>query len=156
METPAPVELLVVDDVPEIGDLFRGVHRRLKTVASRLTVEHDARRAVALVRARRFDVVLSDFRMEGADGIEVLRAARAANPAGRRALVTGYNEVPADLARILDASVDAYVEKPLDVQDTLLLLADLLAGDAARLAPYRAHARAVEAAALRDASRATA
>ena len=142
-------DVLVVDDVPEILDIFRGLVRRVRNVDARLTVEVNSQRALDLASSRPFDLVLSDFRMRQVDGIEVLRAARLRNPEGRRVLMTGYNEVPTSLARVFEAEVDAYVQKPLRSQDLLLLLIDMLQGTPSTLEQCRTHARALEDAALR-------
>ena len=45
-----------------------------------VTTAADGARALALIAASDFDVVVSDIRMPGADGLEVLRAARAHDP----------------------------------------------------------------------------
>lgn len=139
--------VLVVDDVPEICDLFRRIARRIRTHDVQLVTEVNSARAKALLQREPFDLVVSDFRMREVDGIEVLSTARQANPGGRRVLITGYNELPAPLAHIREAEVDAYLQKPLEDQDLVVLLGGLLAGDAALLEETRGHARALEKAA---------
>lgn len=147
-------EVLVVDDVPEILELFQGLVRRIRRSNVHLTTEVNSARALELVAQNAYDVVVSDFRMRQADGIEVLRAARARHPEGRRVLMTGYNEVPASLERIRSAGVDAYIQKPLKSQEILLLLTDFLENDASAIASAREHAREVEAsAAIEEAAR---
>lgn len=143
-------EMLVVDDVPEILEWMAGVSRRVRAFDVGLTAEVSAERALDLARTQRFDVVVTDFRMQGADGLDILTAAHRLHPEGRRVLMTGYNEVPAGLDRIQAAGIDAYVQKPLHSQDVLLLLIDMLRGDAQALAPWRKQARDLEAAAMRD------
>jgi DNA-binding NtrC family response regulator len=138
-------EVLVVDDVPEILELFQGLLRRVRRYYVKTTTEVNSQRALELVSQRKFDLVVSDFRMRQVDGIEVLRAAYQANPEGRRVLMTGYNEVPTSLERIRSASVDAYIQKPLKSQDLLILLDAFLANDTEAIKTARAHAREVEA-----------
>ena len=137
--------MLVVDDVPEILDLFRGIVRRIRAVPVVLEVAPSGERAVARLRERTFDLVVSDFRMRQVDGIEVLQKARELHPEGRRILMTGYNEVPAAPERIRAAGVDAYVHKPLRSQETLLLLTDFLVGNEEAIRQAREQARALEA-----------
>lgn len=140
--------MLVVDDVPEILDLFRGFARRIHRVPVALTTEVNSRRALDLVAENRYDLVVSDFRMRQVDGIEVLRAARISNPNGRRILMTGYNEVPASLERVREASIDAYIQKPLQSQELLLLLSDFLDEGSAAIETARAQARKIESSGL--------
>lgn len=142
--------MLVVDDLPEICDVFRRIVRRMRDPNLRLVTEINSARALDLVASERFDVVVSDFRMREVSGIELLAAARAANPGGRRVLITGYNEIPEAIARIREAGVDAYLQKPLGDQDLRLLLDRLLANDPAALEQHRREARELEDAAERE------
>jgi len=149
MEAPAK-RVLVVDDVPEILDLFKGLMRRVRTVPVQLATEVNSARARDLAASEPFDLVISDFRMRQLDGVEVLTAARSRHPEGRRVLMTGYNEVPTDLARIQAAGIDAYVQKPLKSQDLLHLILDFLQDDEAAIAACQAQARALEGGASRE------
>src|SRR5687768_2726734 len=78
------------------------------------------------------------------DGVRVLTRARETNPEGRRVLMTGYNELPVEPAALAAASVDAYLQKPLSAQETLLLLWSLLAAEEAPIAEYQKEARVLE------------
>ena len=144
------VRMLVVDDLPEICAFFRDVRRRIRTVDVDLVTETNSQRAIDLLGEARFDLVVSDFRMREAHGIDVLRTARRANPTGYRVLMTGYNEVPAPMAHIRDAAVDAYIQKPLDTQDLILTLLSFLRGDASSIGEFREHARELERVACQE------
>lgn len=156
MDTSAPLrtaprrEILVVDDLPEIGEFFRALMRRLREFDVHLTTEIDSERALRLVAENRYDLVVSDFRMRQVDGVQVLTQARQTNPNGRRILMTGYNEIPASVERIREASVDAYIQKPLKSQDLLLLIIDFLHGNPETLEACRAHARDLESMGSRE------
>src|SRR5205823_13941729 len=110
---PAPArpaivrEVLVVDDLPEIGDFFRALMRRMREFDIHLTTEANSEKALDLVKTNRYDLIISDFRMRQVDGIEVLTAARAHHPEGLRVLMTGYNEIPTSMERIREARIDA-------------------------------------------------
>jgi response regulator RpfG family c-di-GMP phosphodiesterase len=147
---PPPRRILVVDDVPEILDLFKGLVRRIRTVPVELVTEVNSARAKAIAEREPFDLVLSDFRMRQVDGVEVLQAAHATNPGGRRILMTGYNEVPTEIARIQTAHIDAYVQKPLKSADVLQLMLDFLQGNQEAIDACQARARELEAVALKE------
>lgn len=136
--------VLVVDDLPEIGDFFVRLMRHLKGFDIDLTTETDPERAIELLREKRFDLVVSDFRMKGHDGVDVLEAALASNPGAGRILMTGYNEIPAPVSRIRRARVDAYVQKPLRAQDLLLLIFNFLHHDPEAMEVCRRAAREME------------
>lgn len=105
--------ILIVDDVPEILDFFSRVARMDRTRTVEVTTTSDPAAAVELLAHKTFDVVISDFRMPHVNGLEVLIAARRANPKGRRVLMTGYNEIPATQGEIDAAAVQARLHKPL-------------------------------------------
>lgn len=142
--------ILVVDDVPEILELFQGLARRIRRVKVRLSVEVNSSRALDLLRSEKYDLVVSDFRMRQVDGIEVLRTARETNPTGHRILMTGYNEVPTSLERIRSADVDAYIQKPLKTQELLLFITEFLVGNQEAIAFAREQARETEATAMTE------
>ncbi|HVL87148.1 MAG TPA: response regulator [Candidatus Thermoplasmatota archaeon] len=121
-------EALFVDDEPEICRFYERLLRHARHLPLRATIASDARQALALAHARPFDLVVSDFRMPGADGAAILTAARERNPGGRRVLVTGYNEIPAPLPRLREAGVEAYLQKPFDPVELFLIVVDFLEG----------------------------
>lgn len=142
---PTAKKVLVVDDLPEICAIFRDASRRVRGSKVDLTTEINSNRALDLVRSKAFDLVVSDFRMNEVDGIEVLTAARATDPRGYRILITGYNEIPASIERIKAARVDAYIAKPIRGPDLILLLTDFLQNKTESIEAHRAAARELEA-----------
>jgi len=136
--------ILIVDNSPAICHTLDTLARRVRTADVEIVTLTNGRRAIARLHEDKFDVIVSDFLMDGADGIEVLTEARAANPAGLRILMTALNEIPVPLSRIEAADVDAYVLKPLELHDVLLLLIAFLHRNESTLSEHRAHARALE------------
>lgn len=138
--------VLVIDDLPEILDLWRGLARRVQGTRVRIVTERSGSRAIDLVSRTPFDLIVSDHRLgPGVDGLTVLQQARRCHPDGRRALMTGYQEIPAPLHRVRAAEIDAYLAKPFGTQDALRLLEGLLAGHPVSLAAGRNRARELEA-----------
>lgn len=138
------LNILIVDDIPDILYYFQGVLRRIRGTEFRLTIEANSNAALERVKNDPFDLVITDFRMKGATGLEILHAAYGRNPEGLRVLMTGYNEIPATLEEIRSANVDGYLQKPLSAHDLLLLLSDLLRGNEKALGEMRDHARELE------------
>lgn len=149
-------EVLVVDDLPEIGDFFKALIRRLREFDIHLITEVNSQRALDMVKEKKFDLVVSDFRMRQVDGVEVLRAAYDCHPRGGRILMTGYNEIPTSIDRIREAHVDAYIQKPLKSQDLLLLIFDFLNENAEAIDSYRRYAREMESLGAREEAQGTA
>jgi DNA-binding NtrC family response regulator len=59
----------------------------------------------------RYPVVVTDLHMPGADGFEVLRAARAANPNCYVVMITGYATLDSALRAVREGAYD-YLSKP--------------------------------------------
>jgi signal transduction histidine kinase len=66
------------------------------------------------------DVVLSDFKMPGMDGIAFLRTVRAAHPDAVLILLTGYADKESAIRAINEIGIWQYVEKPWDLGDLLV------------------------------------
>jgi response regulator RpfG family c-di-GMP phosphodiesterase len=88
--------------------------------------------AASLIEEHAFDVIVSDLRMPGMDGIELLTAARHKRPHARRLLVSGFADLDTALSAINKVGVDRLLTKPCDSIE--LLQAVRTAGDNARLA----------------------
>jgi signal transduction histidine kinase len=66
------------------------------------------------------DVVLSDFKMPGLDGIAFLGRVRAAYPESVLLLLTGYADKESAIRAINEVGIWQYVEKPWDLGDLLV------------------------------------
>jgi CheY-like chemotaxis protein len=85
-------------------------------------VVHDGAAAMERVAQGAHDVVVADYRLPGADGLAVLRRARARVPKPRLVMLTSYLEV---VERLLgDADGDIHVlSKPVSYEELERLLA---------------------------------
>ncbi len=72
-----------------------------------------------------FDVVVTDLRLPGKDGMEVLRAAREKTPPPSVVVMTGYGSVESAVAAMKSGAED-YLTKPFSMEELLLLLAKIL------------------------------
>jgi DNA-binding NtrC family response regulator len=69
---------------------------------------------IAWVRERTVDVVVSDQRMPGMSGVEVLREVARYSPTTMRILLTGYADMDAVTASVNEGEIYRFVEKPWD------------------------------------------
>src|SRR4051812_44912405 len=76
---------------------------------------NDGARALESMPALPPDVVLSDFKMPGMDGIAFLRKVRAAQPDAVLILLTGYADKESAIRAINEVGIWQYVEKPWDL-----------------------------------------
>jgi two-component system response regulator AtoC len=125
--------VLVVDD----KENMRRLVARILSDAFEVEEAEDGARALALVATRPYDVVVTDIRMPGADGFELLAAVKARDPATEVVLMTGYATVQ-DAVRAMKQGAFDYLEKPFDPDAALAVITRAAErkrlADAARLA----------------------
>ncbi len=130
MNKPA---LLVVDDDPQVlaavrRDL-RGKYRESYTVISASSGE-EALSTIRELKARgdSLAIVISDQRMPGLQGTDVLAQSRDVYPLARRVLLTAYSDIDAAIKAINVAHLDHYLSKPWDPPEECLfpVIDDLL------------------------------
>jgi DNA-binding NtrC family response regulator len=100
--------VLFVDDERRVLSSMRAMFRRDYNVLLATSGEE----ALDLVRSHPIDVVVSDQRMPGMTGVDVLKAVKDMAPRTMRILLTGYADLKAIEASINDAEVFRYLMKP--------------------------------------------
>ena len=113
--------VLVVDDKENI----LGLSERILGDAYQLTTAADGQRAISLLAGQDFDVIVTDLRMPGADGFEVLRAARSRSPDTEVIVMTAYATVQDAVDAMKQGAYD-YLQKPFDPDDASLVVARAL------------------------------
>jgi CheY-like chemotaxis protein len=104
--------LLVVDDNEENRNLLA---RRLERHGFAVVTAPDGPLALEVVRRDSVDLVLLDWMMPGMDGMEVLRALRAApDTADLPVLMVTAKTESADIVEALGAGANDYITKPVD------------------------------------------
>ena len=84
-------------------------------------VAHDGLSAIKSLRVEDVNLVLTDLRMPGADGMEVLRTAVQINPKICVVLLTAYGSLDTALEAMKEGAYD-YVVKPFVMQQLLLVV----------------------------------
>jgi DNA-binding NtrC family response regulator len=114
--------ILIVDDEKNIrshlATYVRGLGHRAETAA-------DGAEALAVLQRQDVDVVLSDVRMAGMDGIELLREMRRRRPDAVVVLMTAYATVRGAVEAMREGAYD-YLVKPFELDEVGLLLKRLL------------------------------
>ncbi len=118
---------LVVDDKDNIVKLLS----RVLSPEFDVTTADDGTRALGLIAGQTFDIVISDIRMPGADGMAVLQETRRLQPDTEVILMTAFATVEAAVDAMKQGAYD-YLQKPFDPDEALLL---------ARRAAERKHLR---------------
>ncbi|MCI0656303.1 MAG: sigma-54 dependent transcriptional regulator, partial [Acidobacteria bacterium] len=120
VESPRdPAErILLVEDKEGLRDVLR---RTLEKEGYPVLPCSDGKQALTRLQRERFLLVLSDLKLPGADGLEVLRAARRAEPTLPVILMTAFGTVADAVAAMKDGAYD-FLEKPVDPDHLLALL----------------------------------
>ncbi len=114
--------ILVVDDKPN----FLGLFRRILGDEFDVETAPDAAQAMAVLGRQSVDVVVSDVRMPGASGLELLQRIKALHPEVDVILMTAYGAV-ADAVTAMKAGAYHYLTKPFDPDDAVALIREVVA-----------------------------
>jgi len=110
--------VLLVEDKVELRAMLRKALER-----SDYEVEEapDGRAAIDKVRNRRYLLVLSDLKLPGNSGLDVLREARRAEPTLPVIIMTAYGSVDEAVTAMKEGAFD-FIQKPVDLDHLKLLL----------------------------------
>jgi DNA-binding NtrC family response regulator len=114
--------ILIVEDNDR---LRRGIARSLRESWEEVHEAASGEEAVTRLRdpeTEPFDVVLSDLRLPGLDGLEVLRAARERDAQTSVVLLTAYGTIEAAVEAMREGAFD-FVQKPIDLEQIELRVA---------------------------------
>jgi two-component system response regulator GlrR len=102
--------ILVVDDDP---DLLRLMQIRLTAAGYAVTTAESAERALAQVSATRPQLVVTDLRMGGMDGMALFEGIRSGHPMLPVIILTAHGTIP-DAVSAVQRGVAGYLAKPFD------------------------------------------
>src|SRR5438045_2710131 len=111
----APVHILVVDDERSICELLEITFRK---EGHKVEVAASVDAARRKLESQIFDIVISDVRMPGQTGLELLKLTKEITPNCVFLLITGVPTVETAIAA-LNAGADRYVVKDHDLVDQL-------------------------------------
>ena len=130
--------ILVVDDDPVVGKSF---NRVLTNKGYQVITAHNAHEALEQLRKQEIDMVFTDIKMPGMNGLELAENVKSRRPWTPVVIVTGYGTA-ADEERAMAAGVSAFLHKPLSPE-----MIEASAADALHAAPLMHEAATLETAA---------
>ncbi|EKD35399.1 MAG: hypothetical protein ACD_75C01926G0002 [uncultured bacterium] len=112
-------KIIFVDDEPNILD---GLRRMLRSLRNEYDMHFASggREALALMEEDRFDVVVSDMRMPGMDGAELLETIQKKHPHAIRIMLTGQADEQSILRTV--GVVHQFLAKPCDPERLKIIL----------------------------------
>jgi serine/threonine-protein kinase len=123
-------KVLFVDDDERILNALRALFRQEYQVFTASSGEA----ALEIAGRGGLQVVVSDQRMPGLTGVELLRQVRERQPAAVRMLLTGYADLQALVGSINDGEIFRFVKKPWDNDELRRDLAEAVQAAAGRVA----------------------
>ncbi len=119
--------VLFVDDERRILTTMRMLFR----ADYRLSFASSAQEAIDFLKTQSVDVIVSDQRMPGMTGVDLLREAKELRPSAMRILLTGYSDLNAIIGSINEGEIFRFVNKPWQNQELKETVAQAV--EAARL-----------------------
>jgi CheY-like chemotaxis protein len=109
--------ILIVEDQREVSRLLRSA---LETLEHKLEVVEipSGEEAILYSSRNRIDLLVSDYRLPGMSGIELMRKVRNNHPEVKIILVTGMTD-PKVRKEVAEAGADAFFIKPVPIADFL-------------------------------------
>lgn len=106
--------ILVVDDEPNV---VRSLTRALQPVGFEVLQAESGYEALEKLQEHNVHLVISDMRMPGMDGAELLGHIAASYRHIRRIILTGYASIERAIAAINEGNVNRYLTKPWDNEE---------------------------------------
>lgn len=115
-------KILVVDDE---RDICRALEFLLSREGYKVVTANSGQEALKKIESEDFDLVISDLRMEGIDGLQVLEKALAVNPGLIVIIMTAYASVESAVEAMKKGASD-YIVKPFINEDVKMTVRRLL------------------------------
>ncbi len=122
METKT--KILIVEDEEKIAYTLARALRRASENDFDVEIQNSALAAIELFKTKTFDLLITDQRMPGMSGLELIAHVRREYPETRAILITGFGspEIEAEARRL----ADGYLTKPFNLPDVLDLVQDVI------------------------------
>jgi DNA-binding NtrC family response regulator len=111
-------EILLVEDKESLRQMLRLTLQSAGYLVDEACDGAEARRKLS---ASRYNIVLTDLKMPRADGLEVLRAAKAADADTAVVVLTAYGTIDEAVQAMKDGAYD-FLQKPVDSRHLLLIV----------------------------------
>ncbi|MGD9788444.1 MAG: sigma-54-dependent transcriptional regulator [Sulfuricellaceae bacterium] len=115
-------KLLIVDDEKVA---LRNLEHVMKKEGHAVTATQSGANALSLLGKERFDVVLTDLRMEKADGMQILRRSKEISPDTEVILITGHATLESAIEAMKHGAFH-YVSKPFRLDEVRQVVAEAL------------------------------
>lgn len=118
-------KILVIDDEIDICIILQ---RFLSRNDFDVSIAHNGRDGLDAIRKKKFDLIISDYRLPDFDGLSLLKEMKSIDSSLRIIIITGYSDIRLAVEVIKYGAVD-YITKPLYPEELLNLIHETIASD---------------------------
>jgi DNA-binding NtrC family response regulator len=104
--------LMVIDDEPIVCKRLKQI---LEKAGYEVAVFNEGENALQELDRLPYDIIVTDLKMEGVDGMKILETAREKNPGVKVIMITGFAEMETAKEAFKKGVFD-FVSKPVEVQ----------------------------------------
>src|SRR5689334_14304853 len=109
-------KILIIDDEPANLRLLR----RVLGDDYEIFAAQSGQEGLEILKHEEICLIVTDQRMPGMSGVQVLEASQAVRPDAIKILLTGYTDIQALIDAINSGNVYKYIQKPWDSEDLKL------------------------------------
>ena len=117
--------IMVIDDENIVGKMIKAV---LEQDGYLVETFLNASPALARLKEEKFDVVITDLKMKGVDGMEVLHTVKSESPQTKVIMITAFASLDAAI-EAMRGKVDDFFPKPLKIKDLKACIERLLSNE---------------------------
>ncbi len=110
--------ILIVEDKDSMARMLK---ETLEAEEYETSIARDGLEGIKLIKENHFDIVLSDLKLPGKDGIDVLKAVKTDNPLTPVIVMTAFGTIEMAVNAIKEGAFD-FITKPFDTDHLLLLI----------------------------------
>jgi DNA-binding NtrC family response regulator len=112
-------EILILDDEPIVCDRLKPALEKCGYVVETFT---DSQKAIDQLARKRYDVLITDLKMSGPSGLDVLRFVKEQTPSTHVIVITGYATADQAKESMKSGAVD-FIAKPFRISQLRELVA---------------------------------
>ena len=116
-------EILILDDEPIVGDRLKPALEKCGYSVETLT---DSQEAIDRLTQKRYDLLITDLKMSGPSGLDVLRFVKEQSPSTGVIVITGYATADQAKESLKSGAID-FIAKPFRISQLTELVSRTLA-----------------------------